>query len=289
MITLFGGLVVGAAFAAVSLRRRAIRARFEKDESPHGALVEGAEPVSLDHGTRGVLILHGFGDTPQSVRALATDLHAHGWTVRAPLLCGHGSSLSAFTVACADDWLSDARTALEELRSHTTHVTVVGQSMGGALAVILAADTPIEAMVLLTPFVRLSPRGRRIANFHRVISTVVPYLESRSESSILDPEARRRALGRGVTTPRLVRELSLIVDQAWDVAPSVSVPTLVINSRQDPRITVPDAEATFARLGSDEKVLRWATKSGHVVSVDFDRDWVASEIRDWLEARVPGA
>ena len=149
--------------------------------------------------------------------------------------------------------------------------------------------TPLyaEAMVLLTPFVRLSPRGRRIAAFHRVITTVVPYLESRSESSILDPEARSRALGRGVTTPRLVRELSLIVDQAWDVAPGIRVPTLVINSRQDPRITVSDAEATFARLGSDEKALKWATKSGHVVSVDFDRDWVAREIRDWLESHVP--
>lgn len=290
MIALFGGLLVaGAAFAALWLRRQTIRARYEIDESARDAPIDGAEPVSLDYGTRGVLILHGFGDTPQSVRALAADLHANGWTVRAPLLRGHGSTLSAFTAARADDWLTDARSALDELRSRTTHVAVVGQSMGGALAVILASAVSIDAMVLLTPFVRLSRRGRRIAAFHRVISTVVPYLESRSESSILDSEARRRALGRGVTTPRLVRELSLIVDRAWDVAPGIRVPTLVINSRRDPRITVSDAEATFARLGSHEKAIRWATRSGHVVSVDFDRDWVASEIRDWLEARVPRA
>jgi esterase/lipase len=30
-------------------------------------------------------------------------------------------------------------------------------------------------------------------------------------------------------------------------------------------------------------------KSGHVLSVDFDRDWVASEIREWLESHVTRA
>ena len=289
MIVLFGALVVAGALAAAWYKRRAIRATYESDESPRDDPIEGAEPVSLDNGARGVLILHGFGDTPQSVRALATELHASGWTVRAPLLCGHGSSLNAFTAACAADWLSDARTALEELRSCTTHVAVVGQSMGGALAVILASETPFDVLVLLTPFMRLSPRGARIAAFHRVVSLVVPYLRSRSDSSILDPEARRRALGRGVMTPRLAHELSVIVGQAWRAAPQIQPPTLVINSRQDPRIAVQDAETAFTRLGSAEKTLKWATKSGHVLSVDFDRDWVASEIRNWLESHVARA
>jgi carboxylesterase len=287
VIALFGGLIVaGAALAATWFTRRTIRARYESDESPRDYPIEGAEPVSLDNGARGVLILHGFGDTPQSVRALATDLHTNGWTVRAPLLRGHGSTLSAFTTARAEDWLSDARTALDELRSRTTHVAVIGQSMGGALAIILASELRFDVMVLLTPFVRLSRKGARIAAFHRVISLVVPYLRSRSDSSILDPDARRRALGRGVMTPRLAHELSVIVDQAWRAAPQIQSPTLVINSRQDPRITVPDAESAFARLGSGEKTLKWATKSGHVLSVDFDRDWVASEIRNWLESHV---
>lgn len=287
MIALFGGLIVaGAALAATWFTRRTIRARYESDELPRDYPIEGAEPVSLDNGARGVLILHGFGDTPQSVRALATDLHANGWTVRAPLLRGHGSTLSAFTAARAEDWLSDARTALDELRSRTTHVAVIGQSMGGALAIILASELRFDVMVLLTPFVRLSRKGARIAAFHRVISLVVPYLRSRSDSSILDPEARRRALGRGVMTPRLAHELSVIVDQAWRAARQIQSPTLVINSRQDPRITVPDAESAFARLGSGEKTLKWATKSGHVLSVDFDCDWVASEIGNWLESHV---
>ncbi len=249
-------------------------------------VIEGAEPISLDHGPRGVLLLHGFGDTPQSVRALAGALHAMGWTVRAPLLHGHGASLQVFTAARAKHWLTESRHALDELRRHSTRVAVVGQSMGGALATILASERDVDAIILLAPFLRLTRRMARIAAFHRLVSPFVPYLRSRSESSILDPQARSRALGRGVTTPRLLHELSLIVQEAWEAAPTVRAPTLVIHSRQDPRIAVDDAEAAFARLGSAEKVLAWVERSGHVLSVDFDRDWVAEQVLGWLESRT---
>lgn len=265
------------------------RARFETaaDRTARDTdVIEGAEPIRLHHAGRGVLILHGFGDTPQSVRALAEALHTQGWTVHAPLLHGHGTSLRAFTGARARDWLSDARQALAELRQHSPRVAVVGQSMGGALATILASESDVDAVILLAPFLRLSRRGARYAAFHRLVSPFVPYLQSRSDSSILDPEARRRGLGRGVTTPRLIHELSLIVRQAWDAAPSVRVPTLVIHSRQDPRVAVSDALAGFARLGSADKSLEWAERSGHVLSVDFDRDWVAGRVLSWLEAHV---
>jgi len=274
------------------LARRGIRSRYETPahRTPERSqLIQGAEPVSLDGGPRGLLILHGFGDTPQSVRALATVFHEKGWTVSAPVLRGHGSSLRSFIDARASEWLSDARNALEELRTRADRVALIGQSMGGALATILASQEDVEAMVLLAPFVRLSNRAARIAFFHRLVSPFVPYLRSRSDSSILDPVARSKALGRGVTTPRLLHELSLIVKHANDVAPSVHVPTLVIHSRKDPRVTTEDAEAAFARLASPEKVIAWAERSGHVLSVDYDREWIASEAVRWIESHMSNA
>jgi carboxylesterase len=246
----------------------------------------GAEPISLDGGPRSALVLHGFGDTPQSVRGLATFLHANGWTVRAPALAGHGSTLSALTAARAHDWLAGTRRALEELHARSKRVAVVGQSMGGALAVIAAAEARVDALVLLVPFLRLSPRGAAIAAFHPLVSLFSPYLQSRSESSILDPAARRNALGRGVATPRLLHELSVIVRQAREASSRVRAPTLVVHSRQDPRITPKAAEAGFASLGASPKRLEWVEHSGHVISVDYDRDWVAARTLAWLETYV---
>jgi len=53
-------------------------------------IIPGAYAIDLDRsGSRGVLLLHGFGDSPQTLWLLANDLHATGFGVRAPLLPGH--------------------------------------------------------------------------------------------------------------------------------------------------------------------------------------------------------
>jgi carboxylesterase len=251
------------------------------------SFMAGAEPVSLDGGPRGVLVLHGFGDTPQSVRDLALALHARGWTVRAPALTGHGVTLERFTRARAVQWLADGRTSLHQLRARCASIAIVGQSMGGALATILAAEEQINALVLLVPFMKLSPRATALAAFHRIVALVKPLLRSKSEYSILDPLARSQALGKGVATPRLLRELSVVVSQARRAARQVSAPTLVIHSRRDLRIAVRDAEAAYAALGAAEKRLEWVEHSGHVISVDHDREHVTSRTIAWLEAHVP--
>lgn len=252
----------------------------------HG-VVAGAEPVWLPGGPHAVLVLHGFGDTPQSVAGLASALHEDGWRVAAPLLRGHGRSLRDFSRGRAAEWIDDARNALAELRRQARHVAIVGQSMGGALAAMLAAEGGVSSLVLLAPYLRLSPRAARLARFPRLATLIMPYVESRSSLSILDPGARRDALGPGVTTPRLLHELSRVVESAWSVAPRLRVPTLVIHSRQDPRVSVADAEAAFARLGASEKELLWAANSGHVLAVDHDREWVAAETRRWIARHFP--
>ena len=285
-VAALGVLVLIAMLAVAAWAMRTRNRRHYETAAHRVELLPGAEPIALDHGSRGVLILHGFGDTPQSIRDLAAQLYANGWTVRAPLLHGHGASLRAFTSARADQWLSGARAALAELRSRAEHVAIIGQSMGGALGTILASEDRVEALVLLAPYMALPRRAARIAAFHRVVAPFVPYLRSRSESSILDPEARRKALGRGITTPRLLHELSLVVRRAWRAAPVVAAPTLVIHSRRDPRVTIADAEAAFAALGCADKSLLWVERSGHVISVDFDRDLVSQHVIDWLESRV---
>ena len=263
---------------AVSVRSKAVH------------YIPGAEPVTLDGDARGVLLLHGFGDTPQSLRAFAHGLHAHGWTVRVPCLAGHGSSLKAFTRGRADDWLSGARAALRELQSRADSVAVIGQSMGGALATIIAAEASLDALVLLVPFTQLTPRASVIAACHRAVSIVKPYWRSRTDASILDPVARRDALGRGIATPRLVRELGVVVREARRAARHVVVPTLVIHSRGDPRISVGNAETAFTRLGAPIKRLEWVERSGHVLSVDYDREWVFARTVEWLDtyAKISG-
>jgi carboxylesterase len=247
-------------------------------------LVAGAHPVSLGTGGPGALLLHGFGDTPQSLRALAEHLHAVGWTVRVPLLAGHGRSLRALADSRAADWERDARAALDALRAECTQVSIVGQSMGGALAVLLATTSPgASSLVLLAPYFRMKPAPAALGRLHWLATPFVPYVRSRSEGSIRDDAARRLALGGGVTSPRLLHELNTLVRRARRALPGLTTPTLVIHSRHDPRIPVPDAEAAFALLPAAGSELRWVDRSAHVVSVDHDHQVVFTTVADWID------
>src|SRR5215207_10716113 len=138
-------VLLAAAVAVGVLRvragRRAERAYVTRRPPAADGVVPGAEGFTLE-GTNGraLLLLHGFGDTPQTLRYLGGRLHAEGFTVRAPLLPGHGRGLRDFAMASADDYASTARSELDQLREMSRWVGVIGLSMGGALAARLAAE-----------------------------------------------------------------------------------------------------------------------------------------------------
>src|SRR5712675_1257364 len=108
-------------------------------EPDTAAVLKGAETIDLqEEGSPGVLLLHGFGDTPQTLALLARKLHKSGFSVYVPLLPGHGRKMDAFGKSRATDWISAARRALADMRRRHESVSVVGLSMGGALGVIIA-------------------------------------------------------------------------------------------------------------------------------------------------------
>src|SRR6476660_8668646 len=109
----------------------------------HAGIIRGAETINMQEGnSRGILLLHGFGDTPQTLGLLANELHSAGYDVRAPLLPGHGRTFESFAASRYYDWLSFARNELQVMRASHESVTLVGLSMGGAIAAILASENP---------------------------------------------------------------------------------------------------------------------------------------------------
>lgn len=282
-------LVVATALAAALLviRRRTsqvtealVAQRFPTDLN---GVVAGAESITLEGGKAAVLVLHGFGDTPQSVRRLADHLHRDGWTVRAPLLPGHGRSLRVFSRSRAEEWRRFVLEEYDRLRASHGRVAVIGQSMGGALAVILAAERrDVAALVLLSPYLTMMPKVARLARVHRLVAVATPYVRTRSEASIWDAAERHRSLGFGLVAPRSLAELLAVTRAAWAAAPRIIAPTLVLQSSSDNRISNDAASRAFQRLGTPRKELAWLSGRGHVIAVDYGRDEVFAKTADWL-------
>ncbi|HYW31934.1 MAG TPA: alpha/beta fold hydrolase [Gemmatimonas sp.] len=291
---LASGIATAAAMVGLAAWRRRVRNQFEGRHAGRFSLsgdgiVRGAEPILLPGSrTHAVLLLHGFNDTPQSVSALAHALHTAGWTVYAPLLPGHGRTLREMAEGRAEAWRAHTRESYDGLRAQYDTVVVSGQSMGAALAVELATEVPeIPALVLLAPFIGVPTALSLKFTATWLLQSLAPYSTSTGgERSIHDPDARALALGAGVVTARLLHELRAVAKQAQSALPAVTMPVLYLQSREDNRIRAIDAERNFRLLGSTERVQRWLSGCGHIISADYCREEVARQTHEWFSRWV---
>ena len=289
-------LLIGALLLVVGFglwwRSRYVRAALQTDlrRKPVGAdgIITGAEGfVYARPGAPAVLLLHGAGDTPQTLRYLAVALYERGFHVSAPLLPGHGRSVVDFARVRANDLIGAALENYRELQSAHPWLGVIGLSMGGALAVQIAAEHPeLPALGLAAPYLAMPAGIERVARFAWLWGRLVPVLRSATGLSVLDPVERERSLAYGVFTPSALRALQVTVRRAIGALPRVVAPTLMIQSREDNRIRVADAERAFALLGSREKRLQWITGAAHVITVDYGREIVISSLVSWMESRA---
>jgi len=279
-------LIVAAATRLASRRlvERTVAARL-----PLGSdgIVPGAGSIELPApGARdAVLLIHGFGDSPDTLRFLAADLHARGFSVYAPLLPGHGRTLEAFRASARGTWLNAARDAYANVAARYERVGVVGLSMGGALAVLVAADQPqVAALILLAPYIETPRSLRWFAQVAPAAGVVMPYFGRGvgNPQSIRDPEERARSLGYGAATPRLLADLEALATSARAVLGRLRAPTLYVQSREDNRLTMKAAEETFAAIGAPVKRLEWVSGSGHVITVDYARERVSELVGSWM-------
>ena len=258
-----------------------------------GGIIPGAEPIDLRaSATHAALLIHGFGDTPQTLRLLAEYLHReHGWTIRALLLPGHGRTLKVFASSGSAEWRAAVHREYNALRNEYSTVVLVGLSMGGALATIEAARDPeLPALVLLAPYITPPARAERLAPLTGVVGLITPFLRGGDrEASIFDPVARGLALGYGAAPPWSVRDLVAVAQDARMAAADVRAPTLLMHSRSDYRIPPALAEGHPSFFTGAALVEReWVDGCGHVITVDFCRQHVWSSTAAWL-ARFAGA
>ena len=284
-------MIIGVfALAVLTAGIRMLRARHTEGNSrsrlstgPDGIII-GAEPLTMRGPAQpAVLLLHGFGDTPQSLAWLAQSLHGHGHTVRVPLFPGHGRSLGDFAETGAENWIDAARVAYTELRETHPEVAIVGSSMGGAIAVILASEFSPASLVLLAPYLGVPTTIRCVARAHRVASLFSVYWAGGGNRSIHDPEEQEKGLAYGTYTPHNIRELTRVVDRASAVLRNVTTPTLIIQSRHDNRVSMHVTTEAFGQIGASAKQLHWTNIGGHVIAVDYGKEKVFERVAEWIE------
>ncbi len=127
----------------------------------------------LPGGPHGVLLIHGFTGSPDNMRPMGEALQAQGHTVSALLLQGHGTRIEDMrTQGGHAQWLSCALAAYDALAARCQRVSVIGHSMGGVLALLLAQQRPVYHLVCVAACMRLT---NRLAKLSPWVGWLVPF------------------------------------------------------------------------------------------------------------------
>jgi len=228
-------------------------------------IIAGAEPQSWSGGPDGVLVLHGFTGTPDSMRHLAQAFADAGYAVELPLLPGHGTSLEDMLTTSWDDWSAVADAAYTALAARCDKVVVAGLSMGGTLATWLATRHPeIAGLVLVNPAVMPQPEMAEI---------LVPMIEAGETSfdAISGDIAKEGQVELAYDrTPLLpLASLGAAIDGLQAQLAGLAVPILLCSSPQDHVVPPATGDHLVASVaGPVERVS--LDRSFHVATQDHD-------------------
>jgi carboxylesterase len=227
----------------------------------------GHEPFHFEVGPSRALLIHGFLGSPRDLRPLAQELADVGVTARGVLLPGFGPDIARLKKVQAEEWLNAARAAWKEIREGANRTTLIGFSMGGAVALRLATEagqTP-DQLVLLAPHWKFADRRAVVLPVAKyLIREFKPFgpidfdspdmrrmLAELAPGADLDDPEVRHALRNSATIPtRALDELRRIGVSATR-APRVSAATTIVQGLQDTTTLPAYSRELAARMGAE--------------------------------------
>jgi carboxylesterase len=221
-------------------------------------------PFSADGGPVGVLVLHGFTASTQTVRDWAAHLAAAGLTVRAPLLAGHGGTWQDLAKTGWTDWYADASRAFTSLAERCSQVFVAGISMGGCLALRLAETqgSLVSGVVLVNPSLAAdSPVIALAPVLKYALKSVKSIGGDIKKAGAAEQAVKRTPVASVATLPAMWRTTAAALA-------SVDAPVLVFRSAVDHVVGPASMKVLMTALPGTE--VRPLDDSYHVATLDND-------------------
>ncbi len=240
----------------------------------------------------GVLVIHGFTATLDSVKLLSLSLLELGIPLSVPLLTGHGaSSPEALRGVKWERWMADAEEALHKLSLEADQIIVIGHSMGALLSLNLAVmyREKIDCLVLATPAIKLvsvfAP-GRPLHFAAPLLGKIIRNWELKSDAS---EAACATCIPHYSWVPTdAIISLFDLIKKSTKLLDRITVPVLIIHSRKELTVRPESAIMLYDGIATSpsEKSLIWLEHSGHQLFCDCEREKAVQTIIDYLLCRI---
>lgn len=236
-------------------------------------------PFAHDGGTTGVLLCHGFTGSPASMRPWAEFMARHGYSVRLPLLPGHGTSWQDMAHSEWRDWVDAQHVALEDLSARCERVFVFGLSMGGTLALRLAQERgpAIAGLVLVNASVHTEDRRAPYAKLLQYVMRSLPAIGNDIKRSGMNEHAYDRVPVKSV----------LQLQQLWAAVRrdihAITQPVLLCVSREDHVVEASNGAWLAEHIPASDKSSIVLEQSYHVATLDHDADHIFERSLEFVQ------
>ena len=231
----------------------------------------------------GILMSHGFTGSPVSLLDWAQYLADQGYAVRLPLLDGHGTTWQELARTPWQRWYASYEASYRELEKSTDVIVVAGLSMGGTLALRLAALQPVVGVVVVNPGLTIADPRARYAGVLKFVLRSVPAIANNIKKEGLDEGAYAR------TPVAAVAQLYRLFRETVTLLPSVTAPTLVFRSSVDPIVPESSLEVLQQRIGSKDLEIVRLENSYHVATMDHDAQLIFERSAQFIQHVTAGS
>lgn len=228
----------------------------------------------------GVLLIHGFTATTIETRKVGDFLNGKGLSIGAPLLPGHGTSPEDLNRKHWGDWLNAAEEMYMQLTRACRVIFVAGESMGGLLAILMAATHPeMSGMILYAPAMHIPSM--------QLAWLLAPFKAYVEKSYVKKDQVDIGWQGYNVVPLRAAVELLRLQKVAKNALSSIRQPVLIFQGKNDQTIDPMSSQTVYDEIGSSEKQLTWLEHSGHCILLDSEWESAAEGTWQFVQHHIP--
>lgn len=235
------------------------------------------KPMTLEGGSKAVLLLHGFTGSTKDVKKLGEYLQKRGFTVHAPIYKGHGVEPEALLQTSAEDWWEDVVEGYNFLKNKGyEEIAVVGISLGAVFSLKVAETFPVKACVsMCAPIKRDNAKGlfTRLYHYARLYKS----FEKKTPDQIISELHELRIMPKDS-----LERVTHFTEKTREELKAIQVPTLVMQGALDDMLYQESAPYIFENVNAPEKDIIWYENSGHIITLDKEREKVCEDVYTFL-------
>ncbi|MDP4163238.1 MAG: carboxylesterase [Bacillota bacterium] len=236
------------------------------------------KPFTFERGKRAVLLLHGFTGNSADVRMLGRFLEKKGYTCHAPHYKGHGVPPEELVHTGPEDWWKDVMEGYEFLKNNGhDEIAVAGLSLGGVFSLKLGYTVPIKGIIPMCAPMYI--KSEEIM-YQGILDYARQYKKYEGKS---EEEIEAEMLEFQQTPMNTLKALQQLISDVRNHVDMIYAPTFVVQARHDAMINTDSANIIYNEVESVDKQLKWYENSGHVITLDVEREQLHEDVYAFLE------